>query len=84
MKLIYTPCDDGTDIFTIMIKNFEAVKYHYDGYCWRKRDAKIGKWEKVEGNICILQIAKNMAKENNCSLQFVVNTACDEIVSTIL
>ena len=84
MELVYTSCDDNNEFFTIMRNNFEVVKYHYDGYCWRKRYSKIGKWEKVEGSICILQIAKNMAKENNCSLQFVVDTACGVIVSTIL
>jgi hypothetical protein len=64
--------------------NQEIAKYLFDGFEWSKRDYASNKWVKVEGHINPLQIAKDMAKENNYSLQFVVDTACGVIVSNIL
>lgn len=84
MELVHSCVGDFSEFFTIVMHNQEVAKYHFDGFEWSKMDYASNKWVKIEGGVNPLQIAKDMAKENNYSLQFVVDTACGVIVSTIL
>lgn len=83
MELVHSCVGDYSEFFTIVMHNQEVAKYHFDGFEWSKMDYTSNKWIKI-GKINPLQIAKDMAKENNYSLQFVVDTACGVIVSNIL
>lgn len=84
MELVHSCVGDFSEFFTIVMHNEEIAKYHYDGFEWSKIDYKSKKWVKIEGYINPVQIAKDLAKENNYSLQFVVSTVCGVIVSNLL
>lgn len=84
IQLEYSNVDDISEFFTIFVNNKEVARYHRYGDDWSKLDYSSIKWVSLESKINPIDIAKDMAKQDNCSLQLITNTSLGEIVSIIM